>query len=268
MSWIYNEDGALKLKLQGLQVIDANAPSGRTVPVRFRLPEDELASLSYPIVILEHLPASFAPERQSRGYVPLPYSPEGEPIWWDPAALNFDPTLSPYWSYWPLAYNLDYKVTIYARKMVEHIQPLVAQLTAESYLPAQMGFLNVPQDGSFRNLFLMQGPIIEYGKDQDDKRLLRASYMIRVMSETIPTVFVNGFYGTLVSDITLDLGCYSSVEVLTTEELSANKALISTGPTLEFNVGFVAPPAPPPGRLEPMPIRSIPRRTHARGIWR
>jgi len=256
-----------KLKLQGLTVTDANAPNGRPVPVRYRLPEDELATLSYPIIIIEHMPISFAPERQHRGFIQLPYSPEGLPIWWAPNADEFDPALSPYYSYFPLAVNMDYRVTVYARKMPEHLQPILATLATYNYLPFQFGFLNVPQDGTWRNMFLMQGPEIEYGKDNDDKRLFRASYMVRVMSEIIPFVYVNGIYDALVGQVNLDLGCYADVENLATEELAANQSIISTGPNVAFNVG-VSPPFPGgPGTVQARPTTTIPRRRPSRAVW-
>src|ERR1700729_4089841 len=89
-NWVYNEDAALKLKLQGLTVADANNPA-RPVPVRFRLPEDELATLTYPIFIIEHLPMSFAPERAHRNLLKLGYAPAGFPTWWAANADTFDP---------------------------------------------------------------------------------------------------------------------------------------------------------------------------------
>lgn len=268
MPWIYNEDMALrepKFKLQGLKVIDANAPQGRSVPVRYRLPEDELATLSYPCIIIEHLPASFAPERAHRGYIQLGYAPDGFPIWWDPDATSFDPDQSPYYSWYPLPYNLDYKITVYTRKMAEHLQPLVAQLALQPYLPAQFGFLDVPQDGTNRNMFLLQGPSIEYGKDNNDKRLFRAVYMVRVMSEVIPHVDV--FREGIVTQMNLDLGCYEDITDLTTEVFADNQAIISTGPNLAFNVGLNAPQPGPPGMTEP-PAINIPRRRPARAVWR
>lgn len=240
MPWIYNEDAALKLKLQGLKVVDANAPGGRSVPVRYRLPEDELAALSYPIIIIEHLPVSFAPERQSRRLdMRLPYAPEGMPTWFPDNALSFDPHQSPYITNWPIAVNLDYQITIYCRKMVEHLQPLMATLATYSYLPFQFAFLNVPQDGTWRNMSLLGGPTIEYGKDNNDERLFRCNYIVRVCSEVLWTVFVNGVYNALVTDINLDLGCYSDVTNLTTELVATNKSIISTGPKIGFDVGGV-----------------------------
>jgi hypothetical protein len=267
MPWIYNEDMALKFKLQGLQVIDANAPQGRSVKVRYRLPEDELAALSYPIIIIEHLPTSFAPERQTRKLdMRLPYAPEGQPIWWPANKDTFDPNQSPYITNWPLAVNLDYRITVYCRKMVEHLQPLMTQLALQPYLPFQFGYLNIPQDGTWRNMFLMEGPTIEYGKDQNNKNLFRASYMVRVMSEVIQHFSINGTFNSIVTDINLDLGVYLDVTDLTTEEFASNKSLIATGPTIGFNVG-IAGTNQPMGQTEPEAASFIShRRPRRRGI--
>jgi hypothetical protein len=265
MPWIYNEDGALKLKLQGLTVVDPNN-SSRPVPVRYRLPEDELATLSYPCIIIEHQGINPAPEREHRGYIQLQYAPEGLPIWWPQFATSYDPTLSPYYSWFPLPYNMDYSVTVYTRKMAEHLQPLLATLATENYLPYHFGYLDIPQDGTVRNMFLMQGPQIEYGKDKDDKRLFRATYMIRVMTEIIPTVFNVNLAG-IVTQINLDLGCYSNPDNLSSEELAANQALISTGLGIAFNVGLTSANGPS-GTEQPRETVQISRRKPARAIVR
>lgn len=265
MPWIYNEDAALpapKLKLQGLTVSDANN-SSRPVPVRYRLPEDELATLTYPCIVIEHQGINPAPEREHRGYIQLPYAPEGYPIWWPATATSYDPALSPYYSYFPLPYNMDYSVTVYARKMSEHLQPLLAILASEKYLPYHFGFLDIPQDGTVRNMFLMQGPQIQYGKDKDDKRLFRATYMVRVMTEVIPEIFT----AVPVTEIALDLGVYSDVRNLNSEELSANQALISTGLGIAWNVGLTQSPGSG-GTMQPRATMPIPRRKPARAIVR
>jgi hypothetical protein len=263
--WIYNEDAALKLKLQGLTVGDPNN-SSRPVPVRYRLPEDELATLTYPCIIIEHVGINPAPEREHRGYIQLQYAPEGLPIWWPTYATSYDPTLSPYYSWFPLPYNMDYSVTVYTRKMAEHLQPLLATLATENYLPYHFGYLDIPQDGTVRNMFLMEGPQIQYGKDKDDKRLFRATYMIRVMTEIIPTIFNTNISG-IVTQINLDLGCYQNVANLSSEELSANQALISTGLGLSFNVGLTSANGPS-GETQPRETVQISRRKPARAIVR
>lgn len=261
MPWVYNEDAALKLKLQGLTVADANN-SSRPVPVRYRLPEDELATLTYPIIIIEHVGVNPDPTREHRGFIQLGYAPEGVPPWWPTGAASYDVTASPLTTDFPLPYNLDYSITVYCRKMAEHLQPLIATLATLNYLPSHFGELNIPQDGTFRELFLMQGPQIEYGKDKDDKRLLRATYMVRVETEVLSTFFDNRGGGYVQQ---VDLNLYADAADLDTQELVNNQALISTGPNLAFNVGLAAPQNPP-GELQPRETVQTPRRRPQRAI--
>lgn len=266
MPWIYNEDASLKLKLQGIQVFDANAPQGRNVPVRFRLPEDELATLSYPIIIIEHDGIYPDPSREHRCGVPngalyqLPYAPDGFAPWWPSDAVTIDPSQSPYFSYsFPLPYNMDYVVTVYSRKMPEHLQPIMATLAKESYLPYHMGYLNVLADNTVRSMFLLGGPQVEYGKDGDNKRLLRAIYKVRVVTEVIPEVLT---FTSRVNTIFLDLGCYRNVKDLTTEEVATNVAVISTGPNVSFNVGQQQVTTTGASR----PAQRIPRKKPSRAV--
>jgi hypothetical protein len=247
------------------------------VPVRFRLPEDELATLTYPTIIIEHIGLFPDPSREHRGYCQLPYAPEGYTPWWPAQAENgvyvypdtyegmpfFSPGDSPYWSYFPLPYNFDYQVTIYCRKMAGHLQPLMAQLATEPYLPYHFGYLGIPQDGTIRTMLLMGGPEIEYGKDKDNKRLLRAVYHVRVCSEIIPAIYQN----VPVTEIFLDLGCYASPLDLTTEEVAMNRAIMSTGPPVAYNVGTEGIVLPD-GTVQPSSTVLVPRRQRARAVKR
>src|SRR6185437_14600592 len=106
MPWLRNEDACMKVRLQGLTVQDTNAPvGGRPVGVRFRLPQDELADLTYPVIIIEH--AGIYPDQermQSGQMVQVPYVPEGMTSWAqgtvaDPHAI--DPAQSPYYTSFP-----------------------------------------------------------------------------------------------------------------------------------------------------------------------
>jgi hypothetical protein len=146
--------------------------------------------------------------------------------------------------------------------MPEHLQPLLATLATENYLPYHFGFLDIPQDGTVRNMFLMQGPQIQYGKDKDDKRLFRATYMVRVMTEVIPAILDTSGIGQ-VEEIFLDLGVYSDVKDLSSEELAANQAIMSAGIGIAWNVGLTAPPGPS-GETQPQPTIPIPRRERSR----
>lgn len=241
MPFIYSEDAALKMKLQGLTVTDANAPpGGRAVPVRFRLPQDELANLSYPIIIIEHGEFYPDPEREHRGFIQLPYAPEGFAPWYSGPG-NADVANSPYYADFPMPYTFNYVVTVYTRFMGVHMRPLVAQLLTEPYLPAKFGFLNVPQDGTVRSMFLVGGPDESYGQDEDGKRLLKTTFLIQVYSELVQNVqSTQAFGGTLVpvSTVDLDLSVYSdlgSISMNTPAEIEANRGILSVGVGSSFN---------------------------------
>lgn len=241
MPWLRSEDAALKAKLQSLVVFDANAPvGGRNVPVRYRLPQDELAGLSYPIIIIEHAGLYPDPEREHRGYVQLPYAPEGQPVWWSDAT-KADVTMSPYFANFPMPYRFNYQVTLYARFMNVHVQPLVAQLATQNYLPAKWGFLNVPQDGTVRSMFLLGGPEFGYGQDEDGKRIMKVTYLISVFSELVENVqSLTAFGGTLVpvNTVDLDLRVYSDVSKVsmnTPAEIELNRGILSVGVGSSFN---------------------------------
>jgi len=274
MTWLLNEDAALKAKLQGLTVDDVNAPlNGRPVAVRFRLPETELADMTFPCIVIEHAGISKDDEREHRGYIRLPYVPEGldprglvplkvdvvdgvanpltlgpdelpgltvdevlgaTPTVWDigtqytsgdfvedggnyfeyvnvtPSTGNLttdgaywtqqvmddgvderltgnddiDPSTLPYFAEFPIPYNLDYQVTVYSRKAI-HDRMLVAALAATDRVPARFGFLEIPEDGTYRRLDLIGGPNTEADKDRDGKRIFRSTYAVRVSSELI-----------------------------------------------------------------------------------
>ena len=225
MAWILNEDRALKLKLQGLKVTDPNAPAGgRGVKVRYRLPENELADLDFPIIIIEHSGISRDPEREHRGYIQLPYAPEGFEGWWDADDTSMDPKDSPYFTDFPVPHNIDYKVTVLTRKAL-HLMPIISQLAQVDRLPSRFGYLEVPEDSTVRSLFNMGGPDIgtveySYGKDEDGKTLHRASYAVRVPTEITELEVENIWETFLVNAVNIDLSEYSDVQDLDTKNLT------------------------------------------------
>lgn len=222
MPWIINEDKALKIKLQGLTVTDPNAPEdGRKVLVRYRLPENELADLDFPIIIIEHTGISRDPEREHRGYIQLPYAPEGFEGWWDADDTSMDPKDSPYYTEFPIPHNIDYQVTVLTRKAL-HLMPIISQLAKVDRLPSRYGYLEVPEDSTIRSLWNMGGPDIGtvtygYGQDEDGKRLHRATYMIRVATELTELEVDNIWETFLVSNVNIDLGVYEDTTDLNTE---------------------------------------------------
>lgn len=245
MPWLRNEDAALKNKLQGLKVYDGNAPeNGRPVPVRYLLPQDELANLSYPIIIIQHGPMLPAKDREHRNIIKIPYSPENMPIWWNPdqVPLTIDPGQSPFFSYFPIPYDFYYTITLYSRFMTQHAQPLVAQMLTERYLPYHFGYLDVPQDGTHRSMFLEGGPTWDYEKDEDDKRLISVTFTVRVFSELLQDVQTFEQYGgTLVpvNAVNFDLSVYNSAEPIDLNkpaELKESFGFYSFGHLSQFNV--------------------------------
>lgn len=237
MPWLFNEDAALKKKLQGLQVFDANNPQGKTVKVRFRLPQTEVADLDFPIIVISHSGWFLAPEREHRGFVQLPYAPEGLPAWWEDngdeaATAQFDPNDSPYYSNFPLPYNFDYRVDVLCRFMTDHTVPLVAALAAPDRLDPHFGFLDVPQDGTKRTMQLLGGPSIEALKDENDKRLFQTTYLVRVFSELVPQVLQSA----LVSQINLDLSVYTDTTDLTGSALLEARGILSVGASTAWNI--------------------------------
>jgi hypothetical protein len=240
MPWIFSEDAAMKARLQGLFVQDATAPDGgRPVGVRYRLPDDELANLTYPVIIVEHAGLYPASERMHSGYTQLPYAPEGRMQWWQ-EGQPIIPTESPYRSPVPTPYNFDYQVTLYGRFWAAHIAPVIGQLATIGRLPAKHGRLWVPQDSTTRSMRLLGGPEEGYGTDEDGKKLFKVVYLVRVFSELVENVASSiGFGGTLVPVSTIDLSIYSSlsnIDLSTPEGVARNVGIYSVGAQMQVNV--------------------------------
>lgn len=238
MPWLFNEDAALKKKLQGLQVFDTNNPNGKDVKVRFRLPETEVSNLDFPIIVISQLGWTLASDREHRGIIQLPYAPEGLAPWWDdfgpddPGDSQFDPTDSPYYSYFPLPYNFDYQVDVYCRFMRDHTLPLVSQLAGPSRLDPHFGYLDIPQDGTKRTMQLLGGPSLQAIKDENDKRLFQVTYLVRVFSELVPELLEY----VLATQINLDLSVYNDPSDLSGSAVQEARGILSVGAGTAWNI--------------------------------
>jgi hypothetical protein len=176
MPWIANEDAAIKAKLQGLVVNDTNAPvEGLPVDVRFRLPENELATATFPLIVIERTRAEPDHQREHRGIVALGYTPEG----YDSAAS--------YLATDPIPYLIEYQVTVYARKQ-RHISNIAHTLSARDYLHPRWAYLEVPQDETVRRLEVAGGPEFSEGRDSQGKRLWQADYLLHVSAELLDEI--------------------------------------------------------------------------------
>lgn len=174
-----NEDAAIKAKLAGLSVSDAT-DDDRPVAVRYRDPENELSDLTFPIILIERVDASFDPARAHAGYIQLPYAPEG----YQAFSQQPDSRHSPYWTEFPLPMFLDYAVTLLARKAA-HLTALLTQLAAFDRLMPRFAYLVVPQDSTVRRLDVLGGPETSTVLDEQGKRLFRAAWRLRTTAELI-----------------------------------------------------------------------------------
>ena len=149
--------------------------------------------------------------------------------------------MSPYYANFPMPYRFNYEIVLYARFMNAHVQPLVAQLATQAYLPAKWGYLEVPQDGTIRSMFLLGGPEFSYGQDEDGKRMIKVTYLISVFSELVENVqSLVPFGGTLVpvNTVDLDLKVYSDISQIsmsTPAEIEENRGILSVGVASSFN---------------------------------
>lgn len=209
MPIIFNEDEALKRTLSGVQVPKARGSNDLlNVPVRFATPQDELANLTFPMVVIDHTGISRDPEREHRGFTTLDYAPEGGQPWWGPTDEEYDAgSASPYRLEFPIPMNIDYEVTALAREK-SHLIALIATYTSEYRLDPRFGAMYVPQDGTSRRLEILGETGIDSDRDQDGKRIFRAKYAVRVPTEIIPAEYPDIFR---VNQVNLDL---TQIEIL------------------------------------------------------
>jgi hypothetical protein len=256
MPWLLNEDAALKLKLQDMTVTDLEAqrnagpgkgqfPDGqRPVKCRFRLPEDDIVSLHFPLVVIELSKISFAADRAHQGGPTLlPYAPEGFDGWWGNDS-SWSVEDSPYMlADWPVPYYLDYKISVYSRLARDHHLPLISRMMQADKLPARNAYLNIPQDGTSRYLFVQGGPETEYQTydtgvgDSNQKRLVVAVWNIRITTEIVGpiTILTPGQGYPRVSEVNFDLECYRSVQPLNHAEISTMFGIAASGNNFAWN---------------------------------
>lgn len=169
MPFILNEDKALKALISGLTVSDAGNPE-RPVGVWFGQPDPQIRQQSYPYITIDLVGVSEALERVHTGYGPLSYTPEG-----------VDPDV--YQETWkPIAVNLDYQITTYARQP-RHDRQIMASLFSKNRLPLRFGLLAIPEDNTVRRL-----DMIGFSKrdtTEGDKRLFSNVYTVQISSEIL-----------------------------------------------------------------------------------
>lgn len=175
MTFILAEDTALKSLLQGISVVDEKSIS-RPVKVWFGFPDVEVRAQDYPYLTIELLDVSPANDRQHSGFL------------YD---SDYRGTIAPetgvsYEYEYPVAYDLIYQVTSYARHP-RHDRAIIYQFLNEK-VPHKFGQIAIPNElgteTSYRHIFLdgfIKRDLIEEGR-----RLLRNVFTVRVVSEMTP----------------------------------------------------------------------------------
>jgi len=175
LTFILAEDTALKSLLQGISVVDEKSIS-RPVKVWFGFPDVEVRAQDYPYMTIELLDVSPSNERQHSGFL------------YD---NDFRGTIAPvegisYEYEYPVAYDLIYQVTSYARHP-RHDRAIIYQFLNEK-VPHKFGQIAIPNELgteiSYRHIFLdgfIKRDLIEEGR-----RLLRNVFTVRVVSEMTP----------------------------------------------------------------------------------
>lgn len=181
MPWLLNEDNALKQKLQGLKVNDANQPvGGRPVIVRYRQPETENAPLSFPAITIHHTGFDRDPSREHRGRIELNYVPEQFPA----QDMEANVGRSGYFAEFPIPYNLNYEIQVITRNS-QHDFQLAAAMQGFHYLPARFGYLAIPEDGTVRRLDIQGSFFSNDERDSHGKRLFTRYYAIQISTELV-----------------------------------------------------------------------------------
>jgi hypothetical protein len=174
LSFILAEDAALKNYLQGMTVADEKAPV-RPVKVWFGYPDVEVRTQSYPYVVVELMDIVPSHERQISGYM---YDNDNRGTVAPAAGVVYGYQI-------PLPYDLVYQISTYSRHP-RHDRAILFQM--QQKFPSQYGSLFVPNalntESAYRHMFL--DGFLKRDQIEDGRRLFRAVYTVRIVSEMTP----------------------------------------------------------------------------------
>lgn len=178
MPWIEEEEYLLKDKLGGFVVTDASSPvGGRPVKVWFRYPEMEERDITYPFLTIDLINISEALDRSQRGGQQRPTVQGYRP----PDMATVAAAGKTLVTEWPVAMNLDYQVTTWARN-IQHDRQLLRTMWAK--FPGRYGSLggnDIPYVRPFSAQLMSMVPgdrLDEFGKRQ-----FRKLFTLRIFSE-------------------------------------------------------------------------------------
>ena len=201
MTFLLNEDEALRNLLKGLTVTDQKAASlqetTRAVGVWFGQPDQEITEQKYPYITIDMIDVAEDFSRAQRGrvkpaYISNPTTIDGT-IAYDPDFHNWDIDF-------PIPVNIDYQVTTYARQP-RHDRQLLAQLMYNK-LPLRFGTLDTGDNtvyGTVRRLDVLD--ISKRDVTEQGKRLFVNAFTVRISSEIASETY-NQMYKALQLNVT------------------------------------------------------------------
>lgn len=185
MPWIEEEDQLLKEKLSHFVVTDAKAPAGRPVKVWYRYPELEQRDVQrsevweslYPFVTIDLIDVAEALDRAERGGQVRPTVQAYRPPDWNSVAAPGRVHVSE----WPVAMNIDYQITTWARN-IQHDRQLMRQVWA--LFPGRYGYIGGKETPYVRPITAQLMNMTPGDRiDEFGKRQFRKMYSLRVFSE-------------------------------------------------------------------------------------
>jgi len=186
MTFIIDEDNALRQRLQGIVVYDQRATADdapRQVGVFFGQPDQEIRNQAYPYITIDMIDMQRDMQREMRGLV--------SPDYLKPADLeagkNFEVDI-------PIPVYIDYQITSYARQP-RHDRAILADLTIKK-LPMRFGALEIPTGlvdslgnpiTTMRRLDVMS--VVKRDTTEQAKRLFINAITVRISSEVVQGVY-------------------------------------------------------------------------------
>lgn len=179
--FILREEEGLKTYLSDIHITaPPGPPAGQDVQVWYRNAQQEVRERKYPYITIDLIDISESQEqgRHNNGRVKLSrlaYAPPG-PVLQEIADHQ-------YLAERPMPVNLDFQITSHAR-YARHDRALWGALLRK--FPGRWGALAIPGDGTARSMFLLAtAGDAEVGENQQ-QRLFRRIFTVRVLSELWP----------------------------------------------------------------------------------
>ena len=191
MTFMLNEDKALRVLMQNLSVSDQKSENSNTirpVGVWFGQPDQEIANQNYPYITIDMIDVQRDSTREMRGKVSPEYLEQEAKI---RAGISENTNIEGWEIDTPIPVNIDYQITTYSRHPRQD-RELLAKILYDR-LPFRFGTLNC-DDNTVRRLDVLD--VAKRDVTEQAKRLFVNAITVRVSSE-IPQGLLKQLYKVL-----------------------------------------------------------------------